>query len=235
MLGRLDLFYRFGVRVIQLTYNGRNLVGDGCLEPANAGLSRLGNRLVERLNELGILIDLSHGGRQVTLDAIAASKKPVAITHTGCAALADLPRNKTDVELRRLADRGGVVGIYLMSFLRLRGQPTSEDLIRHIEHAINVCGEDHVGIGSDGAISKARLTEKSKQIHRESIEKRRRLGISAPGEDPDVYMFLPDLNTPRRFETIARKLLDRGHPESRVGKILGGNFLRLMRETWGLA
>jgi membrane dipeptidase len=231
-LGRLDLFYQFGVRIIQLTYNGRNLVGDGCLEPANAGLSRLGRRLVERMNELGVLIDLSHGGRQVTLDAIAASKKPVAITHTGCAGLADLPRNKTDEELRRLADRGGVAGIYLMPFLRMRGQPMAEDLIRHIEHAINVCGEDHVGIGTDIPISATQLTEKYKQLHREFIEKRRRLGISAPGEDPDVYLFLPDLNTPRRFETIAGKLLDRGHPEARVAKILGGNFLRLMRETW---
>jgi membrane dipeptidase len=231
-LGRLDLFYRFGVRMIQLTYNGRNLVGDGCLEPANAGLSRLGRRLIERMNEMGILIDLSHGGRQVTLDAIAASKKPVAITHTGCAALADRPRNKTDAELRRLADQGGVVGIYLMPFLRMQGQPMAEDLIRHIEHAINVCGDDHVGIGTDGGISAAQLTEKSRRIYREDIEKRRRLGISAPGEDPDIYLFLPDLNTPRRFETIARKLLDRGHPEARVAKILGGNFLRVMREVW---
>ena len=230
--GRLDVYYRFGVRIIQLTYNGRNLVGDGCLEPANAGLSRLGRRLIERMNDMGILIDLSHGGMQVTRDAIAASKKPIAITHTGCAALADRPRNKTDDELRRLADRGGVAGIYLMPFLRMQGQPMAEDLIRHIEHAINVCGEDHVGIGTDGGTSATRMTEQSRQRFRENIEHRRRLGISAPGEDPDVYLFLPDLNTPRRFETIARKLLDRGHSDARVAKILGGNFLRLMRETW---
>jgi membrane dipeptidase len=231
-LGRLDMFYHFGVRIIQLTYNGRNLVGDGCLEPANAGLSRLGRRMIERMNEMGILIDLSHSGSQVTRDAITASKKPVAITHTGCAALAERPRNKTDDELRWLADRGGVAGIYLMPFLRMQGQPMAEDLIRHVEHAINVCGEDHVGIGTDGGISAARLTEKSRRLFREDIERRRRLGISAPGEDPEVYLFLPDLNTPRRFETIARKLLDRHHSEARVAKILGGNFLRLMRETW---
>ena len=234
-LARLDVFYQFGVRIIQLTYNGRNLVGDGCLEPANAGLSRLGRRMIERMNEMGILIDLSHGGSQVTRDAIAASKKPLAITHTGCAALADRARNKTDDELCRLADRGGVAGIYLMPFLRMQGQPMAEDLIRHIEHAVNVCGEDHVGIGTDGGISAVHVTEKSRQRFRGDIENRRLLGISAPGEDPDVYLFLPDLNTPRRFETLARTLLDRGHSDARVAKILGGNFLRLMRETWRTA
>ena len=96
--GRVEMFKNFGVRVIQLTYNRRNLLGDGCLETANAGLSRLGQQVVERMNDLGVLVDLSHCGHRTTLDGIAASKKPVAITHAGCAAVADLPRNKTDEE-----------------------------------------------------------------------------------------------------------------------------------------
>ncbi|HJX28960.1 MAG TPA: membrane dipeptidase, partial [Thermoanaerobaculia bacterium] len=128
-LDRIQTFYQLGVRIIQLTYNRRNLAGDGCLEPADGGLSLTGRAMVERLNQQGILIDLSHGGRRTTLDAIAASKVPVAITHTGCAALADLPRNKTDGELRLLAERGGVAGIYLMPFLRVQGQPMAEDVI----------------------------------------------------------------------------------------------------------
>jgi membrane dipeptidase len=231
-LDRLEIFHDLGVRIIQLTYNRRNLVGDGCLETADAGLSDLGRRMVARMNELGILVDLGHGGRRTTLDAVAASKAPVAITHTGCAALADLPRNKTDEELRRLADKGGVAGIYLMPFLRTEGQPMAEDVVRHIEHAVDVCGEDHVGIGTDGSISPVRLTPEYIERHREDVRERRRRGISAPGESEDVYTFVPDLNTPDRFASIAGHLLRRKHSTARVEKILGGNFARLFREAW---
>jgi membrane dipeptidase len=230
--GRVELFSRFGVRIIQLTYNRRNLLGDGCLEAANAGLSRLGQQVVERMNELGVLVDLSHCGHRTTLDGIAMSKKPVAITHAGCAAVADLPRNKTDEELRRLAEKGGVMGIYFMPFLRTKGQPMAADLIRHIEHAVDVAGEDHVGLGTDGGISGIELTPEFIKHHREDVQNRRRLGISAPGEEEDVYTFLPDLNTPRRFETLAAMLRERGHSAARIEKILGGNFARIFRQVW---
>jgi membrane dipeptidase len=152
-LSRVDKFHELGVRIIQLTYNVRNLLADGCLEPGNAGLSNFGRDVVARMNELGILVDLSHCGRRTTLDAIAASKKPAAATHTGCAALVDVPRNKTDEQLKQLADRGGVAGIYLMPFLRASGQPAAEDFVRHVEHAVRVCGEEHVGVGSDLSIT----------------------------------------------------------------------------------
>ena len=185
------------MRVFQLTYNRRNLVGDGCLEPGNAGLSRFGHALVEKLNERHLLIDLSHAGERTTREAIARSNGPVAISHTGCAALAALPRNKTDTELRELAAKGGVAGIYLMPFLRAKGQPTADDLIAHIEHAIKVCGEDHVGIGSDGTISPIDFNDEFRRKHAEDVADRRARGISAPGEEPDVYTFLPDLNTRR--------------------------------------
>jgi membrane dipeptidase len=231
-VGRLDTFSRLGVRIIQLTYNRRNLLGDGCLEAGNAGLSGLGRRVVERMNELGILVDLSHCGQRTTAEGIEASKKPVAITHSGCAALADLPRNKPDAILRQLADKGGVVGIYLMPFLRGKGQPMAEDLIRHIDHAVQVCGEDHVGIGTDGTISAVELTPEYLRKFHEDIANRRRLGISAPGESEEVYLFLPDLNTPRRLDTLASLLSRRGYSDERVAKILGGNFARLFAEVW---
>jgi membrane dipeptidase len=231
-LARLDTFYRLGVRVIQLTYNGRNLAGDGCLEPGNAGLSRLGREMVEKMNAMGILVDLSHCGHRTTSEGIAASKKPVAITHSGCAALTDLPRNKTDEELRQLADKGGVFGVYFMPFLRISGQPMAEDVIRHLDHAVKVAGEDHVGIGTDLSISPVALTDEFKRKHREFIAERRRLKISAPGESEDVFLVIPDLNTPRRLDTLAGLLLGRGWSEARVSKILGGNFARLFAETW---
>lgn len=232
-LERIDDFQRLGVRTVQLTYNLRNLAGDGCMEPGDAGLSRFGQRLIERLNERRLLLDLAHSGRRTALEAIAASRAPVLISHTGCAALVDRPRNKTDAELRAVAEGGGVVGIYLMPFLREQGQATAADVIAHLEHAVRVCGEDHVGIGTDNALSPVRLTEAYKRMHRDTVRERRRLGVSAPGEHEDVYLFVPELNHARRFERIAAMLAQRGHSDARIGKLLGGNFARVMREVWG--
>jgi membrane dipeptidase len=232
-LDRLDLFHDLGVRIIQFTYNLRNLLGDGCLEPRNAGLSLFGRDLVARLNEKRVLIDLSHCGRRTTLESIERSHQPVAITHAGCTAIADLPRNKTDEELRKLADKGGVVGIYLMPFLRTTGQPMAVDVIQHLEHALKVCGEDHVGIGTDGVISAINVTPEFRKKFREEIADRRKRGISAPGEREDAFTFVPDLNTPTRFETLAYLLSKRGHSDSQITKIIGGNFNRLFTEVWG--
>ncbi len=231
-LFRLDTFFHLGLRVLQPTYNLRNLVGDGCLEKANGGLSLLGYELVERANELGICLDLSHAGRRTTSDVIRASKKPVAITHTGCAALVDVPRNTPDEQLRSVAKRGGVVGIYFIPFLRAAGQPTAEDVVRHIEHAIKTCGEDHVGIGTDGAISAIEVTAETRRRLRESFAVRKEMGVAAPGEDAERLQFIPDLNSPRRLEKLATLLLDRGHSEKRVRKVLGENLQRLFNEVW---
>ena len=231
-LTRVDTFAELGVRVFQLTYNRRNLVGDGCLEPGNAGLSSFGLELVERLNERQLLIDLSHGGERTTREAIAASKVPLAISHTGCATLVPLPRNKTDSELKALADKGGVAGIYLMPFLRRAGQPSAQDLLAHIEHAIKVCGEDHVGIGTDGGISPIKFDAAYRRKFAAEVAERRAHGISAPGERPDVYTFLPDLNSADRFARIGGLLAQRGHSAARIEKILGGNFARLFDAVW---
>ncbi|MEP7346565.1 MAG: membrane dipeptidase [Gemmatimonadaceae bacterium] len=229
---RVDLFYHLGVRIVQFTYNGRNLLGDGCLEPANGGLTNFGRACVARMNELGVLIDLSHMGRQTSLDTIHASTKPVAATHTGCTAVADMPRNKPDALLKEIADRGGVVGIYLMPYLRTSGQPHAEDVMRHIEHALNICGEDHVGIGSDNSITPIELTPEFRQAHAESIRTRQRLGISAPGETEDVFTYVPEFNAPRRLDLIADALAKNGHPSARIEKIIGGNWMRLLGAVW---
>jgi membrane dipeptidase len=231
-LDRVDTFRELGVRIFQLTYNRRNLVGDGCMEPGNAGLSQFGRQLVERLNERKALVDLSHAGERTTLEAIEASKVPIAISHTGCAAISPHPRNKTDNELRKLVTKGGYVGIYLMPYLRSKGQPMADDLFRHIDHAIEICGEDHVGIGTDGGISPVELTPEFKKAFAAEINERRKLGISAPGEQPDVYTFIPDLNTADRFNRIAAILSFHQYSNERIGKILGGNFSRLLHDVW---
>jgi membrane dipeptidase len=231
-LSRLDDFHRLGVRVIQPTYNRRNLLGDGCLEPANAGLSKAGVEAVERMNELGILVDLSHCGRRTAADAIRVSKRPVAFTHTGSAAIADHPRNRADDELRAVADKGGVSGIYFMPYLSGGRQPTSADIIRHLEHMIDVAGEDHVSIGTDGNISAEVLDQAYKDAFAKSTRERKAAGIAAPQETEDGYLFASDLNMPRRFEVLAGMLSERGHSAKRIEKILGANLMRVFGETW---
>jgi membrane dipeptidase len=229
-LERLQLFHNLGVRIIQLTYNVQNLAGDGCLEAASGGLSRFGHSLVERMNDLGMLVDLSHCSAPTTRDGIEASRSPVAITHSGCKAVYDHPRSKSDEVLQSMADRGGVLGIYLMPFLNASGPARATDVLRHIEHAVNVCGEDHVGIGSDQSITPVRLTPEYAEQQRVFSEQRQRLGIAAPREDE--LLFVPDINMPRRLETIADMLLRNNHSEARVEKIIGGNFARLFAEVW---
>jgi len=228
---RLRLLNDFGVRIIQLTYNRRSELGDGSLEPENRGLTPFGRAVIDRMNELGLLVDLSHCGRRTTMEAIAASRKPVSITHTGCAAVTDNLRNKTDEALKSLADRGGVVGIYFMPFLRTKGDATAADVIQHVEHALKVCGEDHVGIGTDGRISAVEVTAEYRQRLREEFQRRQALGVSAP-EEADAIPLVLELNDPRRLEKLADLLIARGHSSARVEKILGANFLRLMREVW---
>ncbi len=233
-LERVAMFHGLGLRISQLTYNRRNLAGDGCLEPANAGLSTFGRQLVEEFNARRILVDLSHSGQRTIREGIAASAAPMAITHTGCRDINDVPRNVWDAELRAMAEKGGVVGMYFMPFLRTTGeQPAGADVIAHIEHAIDVCGEDHVGIGTDGYISPVVLNDAYREAHRGFVAERRQRGISAPGESETVYNFIEEYNEPRRLERLAFDLERRGHSGRRVEKIVGGNFARLFAEVWG--
>lgn len=232
-IARVKRYHDAGVRIVQLTYNVRNLVGDGCLQPENAGLTPFGRQVVAELNRLGMIVDTGHTGEQSTLDAIEVSAKPIAISHSACRAVADRPRSKRDHVIRKMADKGGVIGIYMMPFLTMGAAPTSVDLIKHIEHAINVAGEDHVGIGSDLSTTPHVVDAEYMRVHRTFVEGRQRAGVAAPGEDPAVPMFVTDLNSPRRMEMIAEKLAARGHSSARIEKVIGGNFLRLCRDVWG--
>jgi membrane dipeptidase len=232
-LDRVAIFRGLGARVIQLTHNRRNLVGDGCMEPGNAGLSNYGHQVIERLNAEKIVVDLAHASQRTAREGIAASKAPVLMSHTGCRALADLPRNMADAELRAMADRGGVAGMIFWPYLRVDTQPMAIDLIRHIEHAIRVCGEDHVGIGTDASISPIERTPEFEAENRNVIADLVEQGIFARGRPADLYTFIPDLNMANRFEVLGAMLSARGHSDARIAKVLGGNFARVMREVWG--
>lgn len=228
----VELLAALGVRVMQLTYNKRNLAGDGCLERSNAGLSDFGRELVAKINEANVVLDLSHSGQRTTAEGIAASKAPPSITHSGCRALVDNPRNTFDPEMRALADKGGVFGVYLMPFLRAKGQPGTEDLLRHIEHAVSVCGEDHVGIGTDNPLMGYVIDDEARKKHRQFFEQRQKAGIAAPGEAPDVFYLVEGYNDVARFDRIGADLRKRGWSSARVEKVLGGNFVRLFGAVW---
>lgn len=229
-LERVRFLYDMGVRILQLTYNTRNLVGDGCLERTNAGLSRFGIDLVERMNAMGMLVDVSHCGHATTLDGITASSRPVAVTHAGCQEVFDHPRNKTDEALKTLADRGGVIGIFQINpYLGPKERNTLDDYLRHVDHAVKVAGIDHVGIGSDREHRRIPDTPEEKQKLVDELSRLRPV-TAATFRWP---FFIAELNHPRRMETIADGLTKRGYREREVDKILGENFYRLFKEVIG--
>ena len=236
-ISRVTLLKNLGVRIMQLTYNKRNLCGDGCLESENAGLSDFGHQVVAQINASRMLLDLSHGGRRTISEAARASKVPPAVTHTACRDLVDNQRNMYDDQMREIADRGGVVGIYFIAYLRSGiGQPAlnarREDLIAHLEHAVNVCGEDHVGIGTDGSVSTLTIDEQTLANQKKRFEERTKQGFATAGEGPDVFNYVQGYNSPRRLFTLAEDLSQRGWPAARIEKIIGGNFARLFTAAW---
>ena len=135
--------------------------------------------------------------------------------------------------VRAHAERGGFVGIYFMPFLHPAGQARAEDVVRHLEHAVQVCGEDHVGIGTDGSVTPIDDLERYRERLVQEVAARRAAGISSPGEGPATLPFVINLRGVDQFRQLARLLAARGHSDTRIEKILGGNFLRYARDVWG--
>jgi membrane dipeptidase len=228
---RIELFRNFGVRVMQLSYNRKSPFAAGVMDPNGGGLTALGQQAVNKMNAVGVAIDLSHANAQTTADAIAASSKPVVMTHAGCAAVHPHPRNKTDEQLRALAAKGGVVGIYDLPYLAASPrQPTVDDYMAHMEHALKVVGEEHVGVGSDVSIDPFDTSPKGIAEFNKFEEQRQKSGLAAPEEDRPTYVV--GLNIPRRIEVIADQLLKRGYPARTAEKVIGANFVRVFGEIW---
>lgn len=230
---RVSVLAKLGVRVFQLTYNNATAVGDGCLEARNGGLTEFGREVIAAIEAEKCLVDLSHAGQRTTAEAIAASKRPCAITHAGCNAVNAHPRNVDDSEIRAIAAKGGVFGVYFMSYLRDAGQAHREDVIAHIEHALRIAGEDHVSVGTDGEIGSLVLDDAFRAHWRRICEQRVRAGVAAPNEGPEIYNYVPEYDSPDRLQLLGDDLMKRGHSVGRVEKILGGNLFRLFREVVG--
>lgn len=228
-LANLDPLYELGARCIQLTYNSQNRLGSGCTERVDGGLSDFGVAVVERMNELGIVVDLSHCGRQTTMDGIEVAERPPAFTHTFCETLyPDHPRAKTDEQIRAMSEKGGITGITSLGYFVGPDPDTSlEDYVEHILHAVEVGGIEHVGVSTDHAIRGLRSWATRENWYEP------RLRNFKPSYRVRWPPFIEGLDEPERFLNVAHALDRRGMAEVDIARILGGNWLRYFREIFG--
>ena len=227
-LDRLALFHELGVRIIQITYNERNLVGNGCYERTDEGLSRFGQDVVREMNRLGILVDLSHVGDRTTLDAAELSDQPVACTHANARSFFDHPRNKTDDALRMVSERGGVIGANAFPpFLRNGFESTLTDYVDAIDDLVERIGIDHVGIGTD-------YTQAQPKAFFDWIFSQQGTKLMDVSDDyPENLLHPKGMETPDSLSNVATELSGRGYGSDDIAKILGGNWMRLFRQVWG--
>ncbi len=227
-LDRLALFYELGVRIIQITYNERNLIGNGCYDRRDEGLSNFGVDAIREMNRLGILIDLSHVGDRTTLDAAEVSEKPVACTHANARAFFDHVRNKTDEALKLITEKGGMIGANAFpSFFPNTFDTTLQEYVDAIGDLVERVGIDHVGIGTDYTQDQPAAFFDWLFAQQGTRYQERPLGY------PDPLIHPKGMETPDKFVNIAGELLGRGYSEADVAKILGGNWLRIFGEVWG--
>jgi membrane dipeptidase len=227
-LDDVDFFYGLGQRVSQLTYNTRNLIGNGATERTDGGLSDFGVAIIERMNKLGMVVDVSHCGDRTSLDACDVSKKPVLITHSNCRALVPgHPRCKSDEAIQKMAKTGGVIGITgVRMFVRDSEPTTVEHLLDHFDHVAKLVGAEHLGVGSDIDLNgyDAMPAEEQKQLraaYKSSYAFREKNDIEG-------------VNHPKRMFDLTEGLIRRKYSDRAIEGILGGNFKRVLTQIWSV-
>jgi membrane dipeptidase len=232
-LDNLGHFRQLGIRVFQLTYQRRNLIADGCGEPADAGLSIFGRAVVAELNRIGMTIDLSHVGHRATMETIEASSAPVSFTHVNMHAFNPIPRNKTDEQIKAVAAGGGVIGINAIARLISPDGPkegaTLDQYLDQIDHVVELAGIDHVGIGLD--VNEGMTAESFAERRKGFLRQYPEIG----GDFPFEHYYVRELFSMASLPVVTEGLLRRGYDEADVEKVLGGNFLRLFEQTWAPA
>ena len=225
----IRIFFQLGIRMMHLTYNRRNMLGDGCAEPANAGLSDFGRSVIAEMNRVGVIVDVAHAGWQTSLEAARASAAPMVASHSGCCAVNEHVRCKPDNVIRAILDTGGYVGICCIpAFLGRSGDIHA--LLDHVDYMVRTYGADHVTIGTDTAYTS-----------RASAAERRKAPRSR-GRPRWAYFWPPDaFDAHWRQEHMVKSLawtnwplftvgmVQRGYPDADIRKILGGNMLRVAR------
>jgi membrane dipeptidase len=229
-LGLLGLAHDLGLRIGQLTYNSVDHVGGGCTDRVDVGLTNFGVQVVQRYNELGVIVDVSHSGRQTALDACEVSGRPVICSHTTAAAVHQHPRAKTDEELRAIAATGGIIGVAAVpAFLPDAGNADLDQVLDHLDHMVNVVGVEHVGFGTDWPLAgpeawNARVLNPALQ----GWGFRKEHGVL-----DDSELRIRGLETYRGWPNITRGLVARGYSDADVAALLGGNFLRVLEDVCG--
>lgn len=228
-LGYIRLFFQLGIRMMHVTYNRRNLLGDGCAEPANGGLSDLGRAAVAEMNRVGVIVDVAHSGWQTSLEAAQVSQKPMVASHTVCAGLRHHIRAKPDEVIKAICDTGGLIGIcWIPSFVGGNGGITA--LLDHIDYAVKKFGDDHVAIGTDIAHTSQHSAAAARQVVSRPGG-RRRNRYEALWPEGALGGNWPESNTLAwtNWPLLTVGLVQRGYSDDSIRKILGGNILRVCR------
>jgi membrane dipeptidase len=242
----LEVFHKLGVRIIQLTYNENNLVGAGCVEKVDPGLSMFGYAVVEEMNKLGILIDLSHCGVNTTNDTIEASKDPVVFTHTGPRDRFEHFRNKYDSQIKAVTETGGITSLtaFRTCIAKEYGVlATFNDLLDCIDWVVDLVGVDHVGFGTDFEEDRVEIGELiwrpdgRPQLMR-GVSQEEAIRIYSAGqytrdEEKEKLSINADIPTIEHFPRLTMGLVHRGYSESDILKVLGGNYMRVFKKVWG--
>ena len=222
----VKMFYELGLRCSQLTYNSQNRIGSGSTDRVDGGVSDFGASIIEEMNKVGMLVDVSHCGDRTTLDGIDISKKPIAITHSNCRALIDHPRVKTDEAIKALAAKGGVMGITgVRNFVTKTDPTTIVNYADHIDHVVKLVGIDHVGIGTDSDLygyddTSPEMNKMLRGAYKDSYAFREKIDID--GFDHPLKMY-----------DLAEELIRRNYSDTNIKAVFGGNFQRLLTATWG--
>lgn len=223
-IGYVEIFKRLGVGIVQMAYNTQNLVGTGCYE-RDGGLSGFGHEVVAEMNRTGIMCDLSHVGSKTSEEVILASKKPVCYSHCLPSGLKEHPRNKSDAELKFIADHHGFVGVTMFTpFLKNGVNSTIDDYVEAIDYIVNICGEDNVGIGTD-------FTQGQDQAFFEWLthDKGYARRLTRFGEIINPL----GIRTIGEFPNLTDALSSHGWSDAKVEKIMGRNWLNVLKEVWG--
>jgi len=231
----IRIFFQLGCRMMHLTYNRRNMIGDGCAEPANAGLSDFGKAVVAEMNRVGVIVDIAHSGWQTSLEAAKVSERPMVASHSGCCALNNHHRCKPDEVIRAIVDTGGYIGICCIPAF-LGGSGDINAMLDHIDHVAKKFGVDHVAIGTDVAYVSSAAGQESRKIPRRRSSRSRWEALWLKND----ALFAPEWRQEHQRLSMAWTnwpvftigLVQRGYSDSDIQKILGGNVLRVARAVW---
>jgi membrane dipeptidase len=231
-LSLVRMFHKLGVRMVQITYNVKNYVGDGCEERTDCGLSKFGIKLIKELNSQGIVVDLSHTGYRTTMEAMEVSEHPCVFSHSNPKAVHDSVRNITDDQIKAVAQRGGVIGLNATAyFVAKKTQPTMKDLVAHVKYIADLVGIDYIGVGLDyyEGMSSVASDEEAWRLYNSFVAE----GVWAPPTYvPPPWPFPREIRLPENLPNLTVALAEEGFHEEEIKKVLGLNFLRVFEQCW---